>query len=283
LGIFNRGLLEVKQNQGYLIHQYMKKIVILLSVFLVVFSSCTNQKELAYLSNLPELSGEETFLLSIPDYQIQSHDVLHITAMAMRPDGMINDFLSQGRIYGSATYMQGEAGQFLFGYDVDREGRVILPAIGEIHVAGLSIEDAREKIQLEVSKIFTNATVECKLLSFKFTVIGEVRTPGAFINYNNHLTVLEAIGRAGGINDFGRRDKLIVVRKSNSGTTTFSLNLQDKKILSSEAYFIRPNDVVIVEAGEKKIFNLNLPTYTFVLTAITSTITTTLLLINYLK
>jgi polysaccharide biosynthesis/export protein len=261
----------------------MRNYVILLTLTLLSISSCTTQKGLSYLGNLPELSGEESFLMDIPDYQIQSHDILYITAMAMRPDGMINDFLSQGRIYGSATYMQGEAGQFLLGYDVDREGLVILPAIGEILVAGLTMEEARDKIQLEVSKVFTNATVECKLLSFKFTVIGEVRTPGAFINYNSHLTVLEAIGRAGGINDFGRRDKLIVIRKTNIGTTTFSLDLQDKKILSSEAYYLRPNDVVIVEAGEKKVFNLNLPTYTFMLTAITSTITTTLLLINYLK
>jgi hypothetical protein len=50
--------------------------------------------------------------------------------------------------------------------------------------------------------------------------------------------VLEAIGRAGGINDYGRRDKLLVVRPFEGGTKTFTLNLQDKDKLSSEAYFI---------------------------------------------
>lgn len=119
------------------------------------------------------------------------------------------------------------------------------------------------------------------MLSFKFTVIGEVRSPGTYLNYNNYLTVFEAIGRAGGINDYGRRDKLLVVRPVDGVTKTYTLNLQDKAILSSEAYFLLPNDVVIVEPESKKIFNLNLPTFSFILTTATSLLTTTLLLINY--
>jgi polysaccharide biosynthesis/export protein len=123
--------------------------------------------------------------------------------------------------------------------------------------------------------------VECKLLGFKFTVIGEVRTPGTYINYSNYLTVLEAIGHAGGITDFGRRDKLQVIRPVESGSKIYTLNLQDKSILSSNAYFLMPNDIVIVEPEKKKIFNLNLPTFSFIFTSVTSLLTTTLLLINY--
>jgi len=73
------------------------------------------------------------------------------------------------------------------------------------------------------------------------------------------------------------------VRPVAGGTKTFTLNLQDKNLLSSEAYFLLPNDVVIVEPQPKKIFNLNLPTFSFILTSVTSAITTTLLLINYFK
>jgi polysaccharide export outer membrane protein len=120
-------------------------------------------------------------------------------------------------------------------------------------------------------------------LSYKFTVIGEVRAPGTYINYNNYLTVLEAIGRAGGVGDYGKRTKVLVVRPDEKGTRTYTLNLQDKDLLSSEAYFLHPNDVVIVQPEKHKIFNMNLPTYSFILTGITSTVTTALLLINYLK
>jgi polysaccharide export outer membrane protein len=114
-------------------------------------------------------------------------------------------------------------------------------------------------------------------------VIGEVRSPATYVNYNNYLTVLEAIGRAGGVGDFGNRDRVLVVRATERGTKTFRLNLQDKKILASEAYFLLPNDVVIVEPMRQKIFNLNLPTIAFFMSTTLSAITTTLLLINYFE
>ena len=67
----------------------------------------------------------------------------------------------------------------------------------------------------------------------------------------------------------------------DKGTKTFRINLQDKKILTSEAYFLLPNDVVIVEPLNQKIFNMNLPTISFIITTSLSALTTTLLLINY--
>lgn len=261
----------------------MKNKTIYLLIMALNLVACTTQQQLAYLNNLPETGEPVTFVMDIPDYKIQHRDILYITIKAMTPDGSINDFLSAYRNTGGASYATGEAGQYLIGYDVDSRGDVIIPVLGALKVADLTLEDTRRIIQNEADKHFNNSTVECKLLSFKFTVIGEVKVPGTYINYNNYLTVLEAVGRAGGVNDYGRRDKILVLRPFSGGTKTFTLNLQDKSILSSEAYFLLPNDVVIVEPESKKIFNLNLPTFSFIITTATSLLTSTLLLINYFK
>ena len=258
------------------------KLLILVALTLLVFS-CTSQKKLAYLNNLPVPTGEETFTLDIPDYKIQPRDILYITVKAMMPDGTINDFLISARSYGGTYVSQGESGGYLYGYDVNPEGNIVLPTVGSIKVGGLTLEETRKLLQESADKVFKNSTIECKLLSFKFTVIGEVRAPGTYVNYNNYLTVLEAIGRAGGVGDYGNRSNVLVIRPYDKGTKTFRLNLQDKKILSSEAYFLLPNDVVIVEPLKQKIFSMNLPTISFIITTFTSVITTTLLLINYLK
>lgn len=252
--------------------------ILILAIFLV--SSCTSQKKLAYLNNLPEKGGEETFTMDIPDYKIQPRDILYITIKAMTPDGSIKDFLSSGSNVG-INLAQGESGGSLFGYNVDPQGYVTIAAVGQIKVSGLTLEETRKVLQELAGKVFKNSTVECKLLSFKFTVIGEVRSPGTYINYNNYLTVIEAVGRAGGVGDYGDRSRVLVVRPMDKGTKTFRINLQDKKILSSGAYFLLPNDVVIVEPLKQKIFNMNLPTISFILSTVTSTITMTLLLINY--
>jgi polysaccharide biosynthesis/export protein len=258
----------------------MKQIsLVLLIVTLLV--SCTSQKKLAYLQNLPEPTGQENFPMEIPDYKLQPRDVLYITAKAMTPDGTIKDFLSSSGS-SSANLTRADVSGSLYGYDVDSEGKIAIPGIGEIKVSGLKVEEARNKIQELVDKVYLNATVECKLLSFKFTVIGEVRSPGAYINYNNYLTVLEAIGRAGGVGDFGNRDRALVIRPYDKGSKTYRLNLQDKNLLTSPAYFLLPNDLVIIEPMPQKVFNLNLPTISFIINSTLLTLSTTLLLINYL-
>ncbi len=259
---------------------YMKKILPII-IIAIATASCTSQQKLAYLNNLPETGGEETFTMNIPDYLLQPRDILQITVKAMTPDGTIRDFLTATQGGQSYNIGQSEGGGYLSGYDVNFEGNIILPVVGPIKVSGLTLDETRKLLQAKTGTVFNDATVECKLLSFKFTVIGEVRTPGSYINYNNYLTVLEAIGRAGGIDDYGRRDKLLVVRPVAGGTKTFTLNLQDKAILSNEAYFLLPNDVVIVQPQDKKIFNLNFPTFSAIFGTALSLVTTTLLLINY--
>lgn len=259
----------------------MKKYLSIIIISITAFS-CTSQKDLAYLTNLPEAGGEQFFPTDIPDYKIQHRDILYITIKAMTPDGTIQDFLAtSGGRTGTSYYASSEAGQYLYGYDVSQEGEILIPVLGTIKVGGSTLEEARKIVQDVTNRHFNNATVECKLLSFKFTVIGEVRAPGTYINYNNYLTALEAVGRAGGIGDYGRRDQLLVVRPVEGGTKTYTLNLQDKAILSNEAYFLLPNDVVIVQPQDKKIFNLNFPTFSAILASATSILSTTLLLINY--
>jgi polysaccharide export outer membrane protein len=257
----------------------MKTLPLILIVILV--TGCTSQQKLAYLNNLPETAGEQYFTMEIPDYKIQNRDVLYITLKAMNPEGMITEYLGGTSSGSSMTYMQGTGGGYLWGYNVNKDGNIILPVLGEVKVEGKTLDETRVFLQEEFNKSYKNAIVDCKLLSFKFTVIGEVRAPGSYINYSNYLTVLDAIGQAGGIADYGRRDKLTVVRPVAGGTKTYTLNLQDKAILTSEAYFLLPNDVVIVEPLKQKIFNQNLPTISFIISTFTGVLTTTLLLINY--
>jgi polysaccharide export outer membrane protein len=249
---------------------------------ILLFCSCTSTKKLSYLNNLPETPGEQYFTVEAPLYKIQIGDVLYITLKAMTPDGFIADYLSTTRSNITSSG-QGESGQYLFGYDVNPEGNIILPVIGATKVAGITLEDSRRFLQHKADSLFNNATIECKLLSFRFTVIGEVRVPGTFNTSNNYLSVLEAIGKAGGIGDYGNRDRILVIRATDKGSKTYRLNLHDKSILNSEAYFLMPNDVVIVEPQGNKIFNVNLPTISFILTSVTSTVSMLILILSFTK
>jgi polysaccharide export outer membrane protein len=257
----------------------MKKTALLVAL-IVLAASCSTQKELNYLNNLYELGGENSFPMEVPDYKVQPRDILFVSVKAQTPDGALTEMLGD-RTTGSLNYMQSEASQYIMGYTVNPEGTVSVPLLGNIRVAGLDIYSIQDIFQAKVDSLFRHAYVEVKLMSFKYTVIGEVRMPGSFVNYNDQLTVLEAIGRAGGIAETGTKEKILVIRPSGDKTITYQINLQDKNLLSSPAYFLSPNDVVIVQPNPKKVFTINLPTISFIIATITSTITTTLLLINF--
>jgi len=258
----------------------MKKLFPLFLLILLV-SSCTSTKKLNYLSNLPETSDVQTFPYETPDYKVQYRDILYVDVKVMTIEGKIENVL-QGSSSLSQNYVQGESNQYLLGYSIDKEGNIKLPVVGNISVGNKTLPEIRDIVQHKIDSVFNHAYVDVKLLSFKYTVLGEARNPGTYVNYNNYLTVLEALGRAGGVGDFGRRDRVLVIRSTKAGTQTYRINLQDKNILSSEAYFLMPNDVVIIEPVKQKIFNMNLPTIAFVISTLTGVITTTLLLINFL-
>jgi polysaccharide export outer membrane protein len=250
-------------------------------LFLIILvSGCTSTEQLSYLNNLPETTEPQYFPYEMVDYKIQYRDILYIDVKSLTTEGKIENVL-QGSGAINQTYLQGEANQYLIGYNVDKEDNILLPVIGKISVGGKTLQEIKSIVQVKIDSVFNHAYVDVKLLSFKYTVLGEARSPGSFINYNDYLTVLEAIGRAGGVGDYGRRDRVLVVRSTPEGSKTYRINLQDKNLLSSEAYFLMPNDVVIIEPVKHKIFNMNLPTISFAVSTITGLITTTLLLINY--
>ena len=259
----------------------MKKLIPLLTL-IILATACSTQEELSYLNNLPETGGEQYFPMDVPYYKIQPRDILYVSVKAQTPEGNLAEMLSDPAGV-STSYIQSEATQYVLGYSIDPEGLVTVPLFGKVPVSGMTIYEVRDLFQAKVDSLFRHAYVEVRLLSYKFTVLGEVRMPGTFVNYNDQLTVLEAIGRAGGISEGGTKEKILVIRPVNDKTYTYHIDLQDKSLLSSPAYFITPNDVVIVQPNPKKVFNVNLPTFSFILVAVTSTITTTLLMINYFE
>jgi polysaccharide export outer membrane protein len=174
---------------------------------------------------------------------------------------------------------QNETSLFINGYAVSDSGNIEIPVLGKIKVAGKTMDEAISSIRQKADQYLKDATVIVKLISFKISVIGEVNRPGTYNNFNNQLTVLEAISMAGDITDYGNRKQVLVLRPAADGTQTFRLNLTDKSILTSDGFFLLPNDIVYVEPIKNKIFRLNMPTISLAF----SSISTLILILNYLK
>lgn len=242
-------------------------------------SSCSTSKQLTYLQDIDEAGPESFFPLQKPDYRIQKQDILYVRFITLNEE--MNTILNMETGRTTNQMFQNETSLYINGYTVNEEGFISIPIVGKVNVVGKTIDEATKEIEARSAEYLKDAALIVKLLSFKFSVLGEVYRPGTFRNFNNQLTVLEAIAMAGDITDHGNREKILVLRPTKEGTKTYRIDLKQKDVLASEAFFLLPNDIVIVEPLDSKIFKLNIPTVSFVLTTMFSTISTTLVLIRF--
>jgi len=245
--------------------------MILLS--LTLFFSCKTRKDLLYLQDIKDQEIQSIPGPS-PEYRIKPDDNLYVNVQTLNPT--VNQLFNptQGT-NGSGSTQQtfgNPASMFINGYVVDPAGAIMLPVIGTITVAGKTAIQAQAFIQEKANIYLKDASVQVKILSFKVTVMGELKNPGVYYNYSSSLTIVEAIGMAGGVTDNAEIRKLLVVRRTTTGSKSFHLDLTKKKLLSSEAFYLQPNDMIYVNADKMKNIRLTTPTYSFVLTAITTLI-----------
>lgn len=235
---------------------------------------------MVYLNNTKDQEVLKGIPSKLSEYLIKINDNLYVDIQSMSPE--VNAMFNPAKGIPTQAGVQQNygqlSGQYLNGFQVDLSGDVHLPVIGKIALAGLSLKQARESIQLRVDEYIKDATVKVKLLSFKVTVLGEVKKAGVYYNYSNNMTVLDGISMANGVTDYGRIQRVLVLRPSDEGSKTFRLDLSNKNFLSSEAFFLQPNDVVYVEPDKYKNVKLNSPIYSLFL----STLSTLILVLKVL-
>jgi polysaccharide export outer membrane protein len=250
-------------------------------VILISISSCTQYKKIVYLQHKEDkgindsLQKNNFFIKENVDYKIQKKDILYIKIL--NPDK--NNFALFNTESPYSNRVHNEVSLFLEGNKVDNYGYISMPVIGKVKVIEMTIEEIKEKIQELVDGYLNNSTVIVKLISFKITLIGEVSRPGVYNIYKDNISVLQAIGKAGDMTDYGDRKNIIVVRTKDAGTKTYKIDLTNINLLSSEAYYLMPGDIVYVQPIKAKTFRTNIPTYSLFL----SIFTTFVLLLNYIK
>jgi polysaccharide biosynthesis/export protein len=251
--------------------------ILTIPVLLVFFAlhSCTRYRDIVYLQQ-PEYEPDSInfYPYQVPDYQIQQRDVLYIRIISMNQE--VTQVINASPVSGANLYSN-DASFYIYGYNVSDSGEVELPVIGKVEVVGKTLEEAKQAIVDKTNKFLKEPTVIVKLLSFKYSVLGEVMRPGMYTNFNNQLNVLEAISQAGDVTPYGNRRRVMVVRPKVDGTHTYRFDLTSTEILKSEGFFLLPNDVVYVEPVKSRNFRNNIPTISLVL----GSISTFVLVLNY--
>jgi polysaccharide export outer membrane protein len=205
-----------------------------------------------------------------PEKTIQPFDNLYIQVSSI-DEKTANIFGAQGR--GSS------AGDInLISYTVNQDGFVTFPFVGEIFVEGLKLQEARQKIEKEVGQYLPNISIIVKFVNNTVAVLGEVIRPGEYVFYRDQITIFQALSLAGDFRDYGDKEKVILIRELKNKISYHYIDLTDKNIVSSEFYYIIPNDVIIVKPINAKFRNLSLVNMPLILSTI-STLTSLAILV----
>ena len=227
-------------------------IFILLFPFLVCFiSSCAVGKKSVYFRNVPD-SVSQVALAAFVEPIIQPDDILSINIETIDPKAAaaVSQLPVMPAVGASSASTVG--GQEISGFAVDKDGNVEIPILGIIHIAGLTTYQTRELIKSKASRYFVNPTVQVRFVNFKITVLGEVTRPATYTLPNEKITLLDAIGLAGDLTIYGKRNNIMLIREEDGRKKTVRFDLNSYDIFKSPYFYLRQNDVIYVEPGRSK-------------------------------
>lgn len=217
----------------------MKKILIFFAVA-ALLSSCYSSKKAIYLQGINE--GARFNSVDF-EYLLQPGDVLSIVVKSLDElNAQIFNIQSQpnyGNVNGNSL--------FLSGYTINGEGNIKLPILGDIKMENISVGQAEQIIQAEVDKYLKNSTVIVKMVSFKVSVLGDVKNPGYYYFFNAKGNIFEGLSMAGDITPTGNHKQIKLIRQTLSGSEAHLLDLTDPKVIESEFFYLLPNDIIYVE------------------------------------
>ena len=252
--------------------RYNRKIRIgLLFALLVALTSCVPQKKMLYLKNAEMISedlSKEYLNERNIHYKLQPGDNLYIhviNTIDERSAASIN-----GDIRG---YLSSDANIYLQTTTIDEDGCVEMPLVGKINIKNLTVDEAKDKLQTAVNTYTNGSTLIVKVAGFNLTVLGEVSRPGTFKVYQSQINLFEAISMAGNMSNFAKKDEVKIIRQTDNGSQIIVVDIGQADILSSPYYYLKPNDIIVVEPLAIKQWGFTSFPYSTVLSVVTLAIT----------
>jgi len=234
--------------------KYFNGFIIIIILFSLI--SCTNSKELQYLQG--NLDTSIINKLTFPEPFIQVGDILSIIVFsdnaasskpfnqAFQPQQFSENTIS-GEMSNTTAIAQ------TAGYLVNLKGMINFPVIGALKVEGLTKDQLIELLNRSLDKYLLNPYYDIRFKNFKITMMGEVVKPGVYSIPNERVNILEAIGMAGELTFFGKRENVLVIRETNGKRDFGRINLKDPKLFNSPFYYLKQNDIVMIDMSKRKV------------------------------
>lgn len=231
----------------------------------LLVSSCVPRQKIVYFQELENFVSED----NIEPARFKPNDMVSIIVTASNLESVIPFNLlstvrpiagirTTGNFTGSTTSME-------IPYMVNSEGEIEFPVLGTIKIEGMSTKELKDYLQNELKEYVKDPIINIRFLNFTVTILGEVMRPGTYPITGERVSLPEAIGIAGDLSIFGRRDNVLIVREVGGKKIYKYLDLREADVLNSDFYYLQQHDIVYVEPNraqrQSSNFNRNLSVY----------------------
>lgn len=219
--------------------------------------SCVAKQEIAYMKDIESLALENSIKNNRSN--LQPGDQLMITVSAKDMDvvrpfnqtysstGTItqySDANSNSRVQNLAV-----SGQM---YVIDIDGNITFPQIGKVSTKNENIETFKLKLVDAIKQFVKEPSVDMKLVNFRVSVLGEVKNPGTFVVPDGNITLLQALGLAGDMTNYGLRNNVLVVRNIDGEITKSRIDMTSAQFINSPYYYMKQNDIIYVQPNNNR-------------------------------
>lgn len=240
--------------------------IILIAITIALFqSSCVSKKQLTYLRYTDKSSDDQGLSVTPASYKIMPYDNLFIRIVTPDPQwsALFNIETGQAGIT--------EESAALSGYIVDLNGYIDIPFVGKVAVGGKTIPEIKTVLDSVFIHYVTDASISVRLVNNYVSILGEVSTPGRYRLSKERITIFDALALASDMSVYGNRQKLQLIRPSSYGPLVKEFSLNDRSILSSEFYYVMPNDIIYIMPMRGRSFVTNSSVLTLFFSVITTT------------
>lgn len=228
----------------------IRKISALL-VLLIMLGSCATRDSIRYYEGIAAAVENDSVTYNPI---LKQDDLLSIIVSSPNAEATANFNVASYGVgtTGNApgTYM---AAPTYLSYLVDNEGKINFPVLGPLKVGGLTRKEAISMLNTKLKAYINDPFVTLRILNFKISVQGEVKSPGSFPVATERVTLPEALSMAGDLTIYGRRDNILVIREIDGKKSYNFVDLTKADFINSPFYYLSQNDVVYVEQNKTRI------------------------------
>ena len=229
----------------------MKLSNLLLIICVVVLSSCASRQEIVYFQDEP-VTEEIKSLNQNFEIRFKPDDLLTIDVSASDPE-VAAPFNLPAVSYNTRSIIQANGTLKMQTYLIDSNGNIEFPILGTIKLGGLTRSEANKTMKDLLLEHIKDPIVNIRLANFTITVLGEVNNPGTFTVLDERISLTEALGLAGDLTIYGKRDNVFLIREVDGQKRYAKFDLTSINVVNSPNYYLTQNDVIYVEPNNAKV------------------------------